>query len=174
MVSAPGYTPIVIHKVTASSYTNGATSFQSATAASTTTSATTQQQQVVSTNLNGDKVGKASNDIYTHSSSTFNPNVKIVIGKNGKPSPTIQGSGKKTSIKEEQESVTDVLDEVEDSSSKSTTFILIAGIVIVLVFVTLFVSKMMLQKKVLKRHAENFEIRQLQDAKFKAFSGGQK
>jgi hypothetical protein len=80
VVSAPGYTPIVITKVTPASYTGGA----SAGIIQTTTTGTVIANPQISTSLSGDKVGVAGNDIITHSTTSFNPNVKIVINKKSK------------------------------------------------------------------------------------------
>jgi len=77
VVSAPGYTPIVITKVTPNSYTNGgSTGFQTATPVATPAATTT-----ISTNLNGDKIGVSGHDVFSHNTNKFNPNVKIVVNK---------------------------------------------------------------------------------------------
>lgn len=78
VVSAPGYTPIVITKVTPNSYTNGGSAgFQAATPVASPTAATT----TISTNLYGDKIGVSGHDVFSHTTNKFNPNVKIVVNK---------------------------------------------------------------------------------------------
>jgi len=150
----------VITKVTASSYSNGAsTGFTT-----TTTTSNVNTQQAVNTNLNGDKIGIAGNDIITHRTTTFNPNVKIVINK--KSSPGLLKPNGSTSIATPSEP-SEVLEVVQDEEeSNSTTFILIAGVIIVLIFVALYVAKTVLAKKVVVAHQRAAE---LQAAKVKSF-----
>lgn len=54
----------------------------------------------------------------------------------------------------------------EEEKSNSTTFILIAGAIIVLIFVALFVAKSLLSKKVLVAHQR---VAELQEAKVRSF-----
>lgn len=150
VVSAPGYQPIVITQVTASSYSNGASS--GFTSASTTSSTSVNTQQTINTNLNGDKIGIAGNDIITHRTTTFNPNVKIVINK--KSSPGLLKPNGSTNIAPSEPS--EVLKEEEGGNS--TTFILIAGVIVVLIFVALFVAKTVLAKKVVVAHQRAAEL----------------
>jgi len=153
VVSAPGYQPIVITQVTASSYSNGASS--GFTSASTTSSTSVNTQQTINTNLNGDKIGIAGNDIITHRTTTFNPNVKIVINK--KSSPGLLKPNGSTNIAPSEPS--EVLEVVkEEEGGNSTTFILIAGVIVVLIFVALFVAKTVLAKKVVVAHQRAAEL----------------
>jgi hypothetical protein len=78
VVSAPGYTPIVITKVTASSYSNGAASgFNSFVAAPVAPTVVASQQ--VDSNLGG--YGASQIGIVSSGASKFNPTVKIVMNK---------------------------------------------------------------------------------------------
>jgi hypothetical protein len=70
--------------VTPASYSNGATtSFNTATPVTNPGATSTTS---TSTSLSGDKIGASGHDIFSHNTSKFNPNVKIVVNKStGKP-----------------------------------------------------------------------------------------
>jgi hypothetical protein len=75
VVSAPGYTPIVITKVTASSYSNGAaTGFNSFVAAPVA-------QIVVASQPSLGGYGASQIGIVSSGATKFNPTVKIVMNK---------------------------------------------------------------------------------------------
>jgi len=82
--------------------------------------------------------------------------VKIVIDKN--KSPVINGSKNDGGV--DLTNIKDKLNEMlsSEKDNQSTTFILIAGVIIVLVFVALFLSKMLLTRKVLRSHQKNAEL----------------
>jgi len=77
VVSAPGYTPIVITKVTPQSYSNGgATGFNTATPVATPTA-----PSAAATAMSNNKIGSAGHDVFSHNTSKFNPNVRIIVNK---------------------------------------------------------------------------------------------
>jgi hypothetical protein len=87
VVSAPGYTPIVITKITPYSYTNGGTtSFNTATPVATPTA-----PSAAATAMSNNKIGAAGHDVFTHNTSKFNPNVRIIMNK--KTSKPIKSNG---------------------------------------------------------------------------------
>lgn len=55
----------------------------------------------------------------------------------------------------------------QEDETSSSTFIMIAGVVIVLVFIALFISKQLLQKQVVVAHLKNSELSKQQLAKTK-------
>ena len=114
----------------------------------------TQAQQSISTTLDsGDKAGTSSVNIITHKDQTFNPNVKIVIDKNKSP---VIDKDEKTKLDQIKDQLNDML--TSDKENHSTTFILIAGGIIVLIFMALFIAKLMLSKKVIRSAQRNAEL----------------
>ena len=96
-MAAPGYTPVVITKVTPSASNGGSNgSFDSAGSslggsASGAQGSSSLNAQQSAQYLSGDKVGVAGHNIVTHSTKNFNPNVNVVMNKKSSQKPLVPG-----------------------------------------------------------------------------------
>ena len=145
VVSAPGYTPIVITKVTPASYTNGgSTGFQTTTPVATPTTTTA----TLSTNLNGDKIGVSGHDVFSHNTNKFNPNVRIVVNKNNQK-PISPKAVQKQAEESNDEDQPELISEIKEGENISGSFVIVAAVVLIFVIVSLVVAKKMLNKSVM-------------------------